>query len=442
MKKTLVSMAAASLLITSAVAADKGIDIVTSGEAVVYYETNSDNGTGNNDLFNANAGLANHLGSEFQFGIRLNLDADLGNNFTFGSELQYKGTAGLDDVLGDTRQQATTNNTTDSLTDSLMLSQMFVSKKIGNTTAKAGRQQLPRSLFPFTYTEGWNVMKNSFEAFVVVNKDLPKTSVVGAIIGKSNPIAPNDTAKFGTMAWRTANEGAAPLSVAHRIFGPTYAMTLQNKSLPNTTLTGSYYRNNKVGVTEATSSSVDTFWAEAAVAGKDLPMGLTVGLQGGVISPDAAGMKDTNAFGAKIAVKPTKETMLQVAYTTVDDGSFAVLNTATTIKSPLFTQMIFNQHNIGLDNDTVVVKGSYSLGSLGTIIAQYGMSDAGAGSVEASDYDEFDLMYKVKVGGVQYFASWMNRQWDAPKSATRQGLLASSGSDKDDRIRFWARYAF
>jgi len=39
MKKTLVSLAAVAALTTGAMAADKGIDIVTTGQAVVYYQT-------------------------------------------------------------------------------------------------------------------------------------------------------------------------------------------------------------------------------------------------------------------------------------------------------------------------------------------------------------------------------------------------------------------
>ena len=103
--------------------------------------------------------------------------------------------------------------------------------------------------------------------------------------------------------------------------------------------------------------------------------------------------------------------------------------------------MVYNQFNIALDADTFVLKGVYGLGDMGTVIAQYGSTSAGAKNFEHSDYNEFDLMYKLKAGGVQYFAALVLRDWDE-KSIGSEHLLATTGSDSDTRIRLWARYNF
>ena len=158
-------------------------------------------------------------------------------------------------------------------------------------------------------------------------------------------------------------------------------------------------------------------WIDAKVAGKDLPMGLTVGLQGGQND-------DGSAFGVKVGMKPIKPLYLQVAYSSADED-FAVGN-ATGVKSPFYTQMIYNQGFIKLDSDTMVAKAAYNTGSTGTLIAQYGMSTYNASTTE-NEYTELDLIYKVKSGGVTYWASAMLRDIDGYA---------------DNKVRLWARLGF
>ena len=47
---------------------------------------------------------------------------------------------------------------------------------------------LPKSLSPFAFSEGWNVFKNTFEAALVVNTDLPDTTLVYAYVTRSNDV--------------------------------------------------------------------------------------------------------------------------------------------------------------------------------------------------------------------------------------------------------------
>ena len=56
MTKTLISLATASLIATSAMAADKGVDFTTTGQAVVYYNTSTLDG--GNNLFSRNTSKA------------------------------------------------------------------------------------------------------------------------------------------------------------------------------------------------------------------------------------------------------------------------------------------------------------------------------------------------------------------------------------------------
>ena len=232
MKKTLVSLAAVAALTTGAMAADKGIDIKTTGQAVVYYNTAATN--------LKDSKLFKQAGSRANFGIQLNLDADLKNGFTFGSTINYLGTLGLEKNLVNGTMQNVNNGTAENtIADDIYLSQLFIAKQMGNTTLKMGRQELPKSLSPFAFSEGWNVFKNTFDAILAVNTDIPDTAVVLAYVGSGNGNGfGHNMSSFGNLAvnnqFLSGNGGAAIADTA-------YLLTVQNKSIPMTTITAAYY---------------------------------------------------------------------------------------------------------------------------------------------------------------------------------------------------------
>ncbi|EQB39563.1 hypothetical protein M947_06110 [Sulfurimonas hongkongensis] len=423
MKKTMVSLAAASLIATTAMAADKGIDIVTTGQAVLYYETGTNNGDGTEDVFHKDNSQAN-------VGLQLNLDADLKNNFTFGSQLSYLGTAGLEKNLVTAEKQPGINNT--DTRNQVALTQIFVAKKIANTTVKIGRQELPKSLSPFAYSEGWSVFKNTFDAILAVNTDIPDTTLVGAYVSGGTGM---DLSSTGDLTPVASYAGKAAVD------GTAYMLTVQNKSIPMTTVTASYYGVSQIKDSAYTTNleGADALWADVAIAGKDLPMGLKLGLQGGTIMTDSSLLEDTTAFGVKVGIAPVEALTLCAAFTTVDGDdskpAVAIKNFGTGIKSPLYTQMTYNQDAISLDADTFLLKAAYNTGDYGTVIAQGTMTSAGKANLMGADndYNEFDLIYKVKAAGVQYFAGYIYRDFDK-KNAINM--------DTEHRVRLWGRYNF
>ena len=411
MKKLMVSLAAAPLLLSAVASAD--VDMKVGGQAVIYYETHQSGADDAPDMLDQKASAAN-------VGVQLNLGADLGNNFTFGSQLSYLGTLGLENNLvsgikqGDINNQAAGGGST---ADDIMLSKLFIAKKIANTTLKLGRQELPKSLSPLAFTEGWNVFKNTFDAALAINTDIPKTTIVGAWVGNAGGIMPTNGINktvYGDMA-TIGSDGA-------------YMLTAQTKIIPLTTATLTYY--------DATRTA-HAFWADAKVGGKDLPLGLKFGAQYGMLMPEADNTDDTTAIGVK-AGATLGPVYLQVAYSTVDDGTAAVKNLGTGIKTPLYTQMIYNQNAIAKDADTFVLKGVLGLGDYGKVIAQYGMTSAGEKNINGeNDYNELDVIYKVKAGGVTYWASAMIINTD--KEA---GIIGAPGADNDAKVRLWGRYNF
>ena len=456
MKKTLVSLAAVAAITTGAMAADKGVDLTTTGQAVVYYETKATDVSGDKGLFHQDNSMAN-------VGLQLNVGGDLGNNFTMGTQLTYLGTLGLEkNLVSGTRADATqsTNNT---LNSQIMLNKVFIAKQMGATTMKLGRQELPKSLSPLAYSEGWNVFKNTFDAAVFINSDIPDTTVVAAWVGESND--PNKN--YGTMSDLTAKAAGKGVSIN----SGAYMLTVANKSIPMTAITASYYGLQGIGATTATGASwaidqnkflpdgktvnpaygtnvltpasgTDTtgdsgsaLWLDVKVAGKSMPLGMFAGVQYGSIATNITGAKDTSAYGVKLGMKPLKGLMVQLAYSDVNDGTVAVKNVGTGIKSPLYTQAIYNQNFISSDASTAGLKAAYNTGGFGKVIAIYNATTDN--SAAKKDYSELDLIYKIKSGGVTYWASAMLRSISDDKTTTTKNEKL-----QDNKVRLWARKAF
>ncbi len=430
MKKLMVSLVAAPLLLSVVASAD--IDVKVGGQAVVYYETHQDDGN-SADIFDQMSSLANA-------GLQLNFNSDLKNNFSMGAQLSYLGTLGLEKSIVSNVAQISgqlpvpTDTSNPSTTNELALSKIFVAKKIANTTMKLGRQELPKSLSPLAFSEGWRVFKNTFDAILAVNSDLPKTTIVGAYVGQSN-----STIGTGLSTMTNLNGGGPNAAVT----GAAYMLTAQTKLIPLTTLTLSYYGLNNIGagytagVVPSGGKQASAMWADAQIGGKALPAGIKLGLQGGQISLED-GDTDTTAFGAKIGAT-VGPVYLQAAYSSVNDGDVALKNTGTGVKTPLYTQMILNQNAIAKDADTIHLKGVLGLGDYGKVIAAYGMTSGGDKAIEGKvDYNELDVIYKVKAGGVSYFASAMIRTW----SEKGKYLATTADTESDNRVRIWARYNF
>ena len=449
MKKTLVSLAAASLIVTSAVAADKGIDIVTTGQAVVYYQTTENNGN-KNDAYGQDTGLFSKGSAKANVGVQLNLDADLKNNFTFGTQLTYLGTAGLEGNLVSGVLQNIGNTDfaggngvvdNDNLTDEIALTKIFIAKKIANTTVKIGRQELPQALSPLAYSEGWNVFKNTFEALLVVNTDVPDTTLVGAYVSAVNDVT-GDLGNFDNIA---AGTGLA----VNNVTAGAYMLTAQNKSLPMTTITASYYDVAKAINNGTTNDGISAMWFDASVADKSLPMGLKVGLQGGMVMTDTVNYEDTTAFGVRVGMNPIEALTVCAAFSSVDGASGTKKNLSMQnmggIKTPLYTQMIFNQDWIKSDANTFMLKAAYNTGDYGMIIAQASITDAGdhsaqtytdgSGKTQGQDLTDLELVYKIKAGEVDFLAAYIHRDYDKNSGAT-------AAKDADDTVRLVARYNF
>jgi len=396
-KITNLSLAAIAVVgMMSVASAD--VDVKVGGQGVLYYQT-MDKG-GDADLFD-------HAGNtRANAGLQLNVNADLGNDFGFGYQETFLGSLGLEkNLVGNTMQTAEKDTL-----NSHAMTKLYITKKIANTTLKLGKQELPKSLSPLAFSEGWNVFKNTFDAAVAINSDIPDTTLVGAYVAKSNGTGGNAVGLINLGQYNDMAGGALPSGA--------YLLTIANKSLKQLPITLSYYSLPDLTGGEAGSA----IWGDVQV---DAGIPVKFGLQGGTIMPEN-NLDDTTAMGAKITGK-AGPVNLTVAYSTVDDGSLAFKNVGTNVKTPLYTQMILNQNYISSDADTVLVKGVVPVGP-GKLIAQYGATTDNSNA--STDYNELDVIYKFKALGTQMLAAYVMADLDAPNT------------DPNNIIRFWTRYNF
>jgi len=361
-----------------------------SGNAVAYYQTAE---AGQGSLFEqANSGAA--AGVQLR-AINKNVIAGIGA----GVELSGISSLSLEkDIVSHLVQSATGDLTGGAV------SQAYLTYGIGNTSLKVGRQELPKSLSPLAFSDDWNVFKNTFDAALVVNTDIPDTVVALAYVKKAN-------SSFGPL--NAFND-------IHKADDNTYFAAVSNSSISNLTLTGSFYQLNSVlGLGDATA-----IWGDA-----QYKMGnYSIGLQGALVDPTdvVATLVKTNMFGAQIGGKIGMFDAT-VAYSTVDEGTVKLNNVAGLAgeRTALYTQLLANADSIASDNDTVAVK-VHASALNGTFVAEYAATTDN--SIAANDTTELDLAYVTTVGKTTLFAGYVLRTADK--------------AEDTNIIRAWARYAF
>ncbi len=432
MKKTVLYTAiASSLLLASGTLVAEDTNESTGwdykGQAVVYYQTVD--GYRSGGLFDQGPSSENSGWAKAAGGLQLTAtNKNIINGFGAGFQLSGVSSLGLEDSITiDDRSTFKGMVQHAGGLNSAAITQAYLTYGSGNTSIKYGRQELPKSLSPFAFTEGWNVFKNTFDALLVVNKDMKDTTLVFASIsGHNNSVG--DLSAFSDF---------------HTAKGSTYMITAQNKSIKGVTLTGSYYTIPNARYSEGSYvSDVDAFWLDAGFK----VGGAKVGLQGGYIG-GVSGEDDTSAFGAKVAGKIDKFSY-SLAFSSVDDGFLNVANlvgnpapgAAGGVKSPLYTQGVLNQNVIKKDSDSF--KATIAMSALGgKFIGAFLTSDMGdtalpstfgLGVGGAGTYNEYEFIYKKSYGeNIQTFTAFIIQNDD------RQG-----NDDYQNFIRVWAKYNF
>ena len=380
-----------------------------SGQAAIYYQTTDSQGNGS--LFDQGPKSPTEGWAAAAAGFQISAtNKDLGNGIGAGVELSGISALGLhNDVVSGLVQNA--GGTTDGLTGGVV-NQAYLTYNFTKTNLKIGRQNLPKSLSPFAYTEGWNLFKNSFDAALLVNSSLENTTLVYAYVTRRNNSVGNlnDFNKFYDS------------SGVHMI-------TAQNKSFDGVTLTGSYY-----SLPSATAAgTADAFWLDAKFKVSKAKIELQTGKIGGSAVPE-----DTKAFGLKLSGK-LGQFNTSFAYSSADDGTLNIANLAGGgVKSPLYTQGVLNQNTIKRDSDSYKIAASMPALD-GSFTFAYMSSDMGATALPSvfgagvggeGTYSEFEIIYKRSLSeNTKLFTAFI-RQNDDRQVDEGQNFF-----------RIWARYS-
>jgi len=265
MKLVKMSLLAAALIGTSAFAID---NVKVSGDAKLFYATMD--GVDTTYTANPDAGYFNSISSAGQAALGLGLTADLTEGVSAGVHLTALSSLGLGNNLVSAVWEGAGE-------DEFWFDEAWVAGTVGKTTGKIGRMQLDT---PLVFSEQWSIAYNTFEAAVVMNEDIPDTTLIGAYIGQSNggeAVAPSVSGYAGVTA--DFDNGTANTNF-HSFYKGAYAVGAINNSWSPLTVQAWYYQ---------AQSLLNAYWLQGDLA---FDMGLTAGVQFTGIDYSATGLNE------------------------------------------------------------------------------------------------------------------------------------------------------
>ena len=395
MKFTKLSLVAAMLIGSSAFAIE---NTKVGGDANLNYYTNDTTGADIFDKANSAADVA----------VNLNLTTDLLKTDTIsisaGAGYTVLTTLGLENNLvsgvwgGAHTAVGNGSNLGAKVEDASWMNEAWVAATTGKTTVKLGRMELDT---PLAFTEKWSVEKNTFEAAVAINTDIPDTTLVGAYIGNGN--GQSTLAAPINLTPASAN-GVVNADGKFNTFGTdgAYAVGAINNSFKPLTLQAWYYDVQNV---------VQAYWLQADLVCGKIP-GLLAGAQysGHELQAKTGANGTTSDVYAFMLGYEMKDTFTaKVAYSAVGDDFAAGFNTATaTRQSKLYTETFWGG-NFG----NVTRAGAKSMKISATTpangIADFGVSYVSVDHVAAnSDFQEIAVTASKSFGPLDATVAYVN----------------------------------
>lgn len=411
MKLGKLSLVAVMALGTSAFAID---NVKVSGEAKLWYQTTETEGgataatTNGLDFFEDGANSSAHVK------LSVGATADLLQNLSAGVKVTALSTLGLENNLvgstftakidaDGTSHQKTSDMS--SLNDQAWVEELWLAYTAGKTTAKVGRQRLDT---PLAFSEDWNAADNTFEAAVLLNNDLPDTTLVGAWVGKHNGVGLLGDPDGSAATYVTPRNTTVAYEGKFGTFGTdgAYAVAAINKSIPNTTVQAWYYNVCNIA---------DAYWLQADT--KVMGM-INLGAQYASMNPDnVADDRSTDMFALKASVD-VYGVNVYGAYSSVSDGTLGFANVATGDKTMMYTglaSVYFDGEIVSApDTDAWKIGASTKMVPGVTLLASYGEAETGNNggiaapfgglSLQNYDYEAWDIVAKTKAGPVDLTA--------------------------------------
>ena len=347
------------LAISSAYAGESTI----SGDAKVFYGTDD---IGQHDMFDKGASYGDAS-------VSIDYSKKINDNLSLNTGVTGISTLGLENTLV-SNVWAGAGKT--GIEDTAWLDVANLTAKFGKTTAVLGRQKLDT---PLAFTETWNIVENTFDAFTFVNGDIPKTQIIASAVTRANG---NAISNFTNLQGGMTDLGDG-----------IYAAGLVTKLIPQTTLQAWYYEGNGLVNTKKT-------WIQADANVID---GVTIGAQ------FANDDKDAQFMAGKIGFDKEKLSAY-VAFSQADDkGKVDFTNFGGFGGSKAYTEAWWNFGYVTRPDATTVAGGaSYDFGSV-KLGAQYTTVDSGALN---DDMDELTITADTKIKGIDTSFAFINTTAD------------------------------
>ncbi len=341
------SLVAALLVGSSAFAVE---NVKMSGDANVFYNTSDANDA---TLFDKDSSAADA-------GLNLNVVADLFSNdmVTVSTGVGYTAlsTLGLENnlvsgvwgsahgaTIGTDASYAGAFNGA-KVENATWFNEAYVTVATGKTIAKIGRMELDT---PLAFTEKWSIEKNTFEAAVLINQDIPDTTVVAAFVGNGNR-----TETFGQNVNGTVIANGLAMGALVNENGDfttygsdgAYALGVVNNSVEPLTVQAWYYDVSRL---------VQAYWLQADVKIEEIMAGAqysaheidTTDLKAGLGTTGTAVKVDSDVYAVMLGYEMKDMFTAKVAYSQVGKDYAAGFNTATatdTAQTKLYTEAWWN----------------------------------------------------------------------------------------------------
>ena len=344
MKFTKMSLVAALLIGSSAFAID---NVKVSGDAKLYYSTDDAKSDGIGSIGTVSDSLFNAGSSAGQAALGLGITADLTKNVSAGVHATILSTLGLEGQLVNNVWEGT-----DGTTDSWIIDEAWIAGTVGKTTGKIGRMELDT---PLVFTEKWSIAKNTFEAAVVINQDVPDTTIVAAYVGGSNSNSVvNNAYGHGISApaagiANVVQSQNASNTTFQQFYNGAFAAGVINNSFKPLTVQAWYYDAPQF---------LDAYWLQADLDAADLgAKGLTVGAQYSRTNYNASNDfaittdSDNDVYAFKLGYEMKDLVAVSAAYSATgkDDvhgfgagANIATYNGSANSKSKLYTEAWWN----------------------------------------------------------------------------------------------------
>ena len=380
------SLLAATLIASTAMAAEDTnstyggpSNYKVSGDAKLFYST-QDNKDGNGTVagHNDDAALFNKTSSTAQASATIAVTADLTEGVSAGASIIALSTLGLQGQLVDKVWEST--NGTD---DSFWFDEAWLAGTTGKTVGKIGRMPLDT---PLVFTETWSIAENTFEAAVLINQDIPDTTLIGAYVGGSNG---GDLSRIlpGNSGVVIADMNANGTTNFHQFYNGAYTVGAINNSWKPLTVQGWYY--------DATSIA-NAYWLQADL---ELDFGLVLGGQftGLNVKKGALGVaqdSQNTAFAVKAGYTVEDIASVSAAFSQTgkddDNGIGAGMNLAASGQSKLYTEAWWNygyitQNDTSAINVTVTTPEKLTWAQLGLYFTQAKTKDGFTGTKGKED---------------------------------------------------------